>query len=90
MVDSSGIYKSVSITIVIWTVVSLLVIWPTISFGNSYMIFGLFIGMGITFLTSLSKWGTTQANCADYYRRYERYYAHNDLIALGVLTEERE
>lgn len=88
LVDTRGIYKSIAITISIWTIISAFAIWAVLKWGNSYTISGFFIGMAISFLFSLKKWGINQANYQDYFSTFYRYYAQNDLEDLGIIDKE--
>lgn len=87
-VDTGGIYKSIAITITIWTLISAFVIWAIFKWGNSYTMTGFFIGIAISFLFSLKKWGINQANYQDYFSTFHRYYAQNDLEDLGIIEKE--
>jgi len=88
MVDSSRIYKRITLTIIFWIIATVLIVLAVLFWGNSYIIWGFFLGLGFSFFMSIKQWGLTDSNCVDYFRAYEKYYAKNDLIDLGIISED--
>ena len=86
-VDAEGIYKKITLTIVIWALLSFIIFFSIIYWGSSYIIIGFIIGIVLSFLISLGKWGMTQKNCEDYFSVFYRYYAEQDLIDLGIMNK---
>lgn len=90
LVDKKGLYTSITMTIMIWTILSTLIIIAILIWGNSYVTIGFFIGMVISFLISLKKLGINEDNFNDYFTTKGKYYARKDLIELGIIQETEE
>lgn len=84
-VDTGGIYRRITFTILLWSIISGLVIWAVFRYGSSFAIIGFLIGLGITFLFSLGRWGVNADNYSDYFQTYRNYYAKKDLKEMGIL-----
>lgn len=74
LIDSPGIYRQCSFTIVLWTAISAVAIFLVMYFGNFYAKCGFWIGIAISFLLSFGKWGMNKSNVADYFQAYARFY----------------
>ena len=74
LVDAAGIYKRCAFTVVLWLAISAAVIFLVMYFGNIYAKCGFWVGVAISFLLSLGKWGMNKSNVADYFRAYARFY----------------
>ena len=78
-VDKNGIYKRCTVTVVLWGVIAGLAIWAVVQFGNVYAVAGFWVGIGITFLLSLGKWGLNPSNLAGYFQTYGKFYDQDAL-----------
>ena len=81
-VDTSGIYKKCATTIILWAVISAVVVFLVMHFGNFYAKCGFWIGVAIPFLLSLGKWGINPDNISDYFKTFHRYYPKNALVEI--------
>lgn len=78
-VDTAGVYRQCIVTGVLWTVISAVVIFLVIYFGNIYAKCGFWIGFVLSFLLSLGKWGANPSNVADYFQSFRKYYPQEAL-----------
>lgn len=74
IVDTKGAYKQSAMTIVIWTVVTAAVVAAVLYFCGKPAKISFFIGVGLSFLISLGKWGMRKSNVADYFQAYAKFY----------------
>lgn len=73
-VDKAAIYRRCTSTIVLWTLVTALVVYLTMHFGNGYVKTGFWIGMGYAALFGMGGLGVTIPNLEDYFQAYGRHY----------------
>lgn len=74
IVDTSGIYKQCAFTIVLWCILSSIVIALVMVFGNSYVVYGFWIGFVMAFFLSIGKIGINNQNFIDYFESFGKYY----------------
>lgn len=82
LVDSGYIYKRCAITILLWTIISLGVIFAVIRFANFYGQTGFLAGVVMTLVMSLGKFGMNSDNMADYFQVYGKAFTPKDLRRL--------
>ncbi|MBM6871181.1 hypothetical protein [Pseudoflavonifractor phocaeensis] len=78
-VDIAGVYRQCTVTGLLWTVISAVVIFLVMYFGNIYAKCGFWIGFVLSFLLSLGKWGANPSNVADYFQSFRKYYPQEAL-----------
>lgn len=88
-VDCGYIYKRCTITIVTWLLISAAVFCAVFILGNAYVKYGFAIGVGISFLFSLGKWGANEANLQDYFKTYSCAIAQQDLERLFSSADDQ-
>lgn len=88
MVDTIGILKSASLTILLNIIFMSIIFWGVNLIPNSMALYGLLFGMGQNLLISGRGWGLNESNISDYVRNHRKYYSEKDLIDLELIKED--